>query len=180
MEGGWASALGQGPLSSRPGCDDLQQVHDSCHSGKCAEGLPGPGLRGLRADLTGQQFPWTDPQTTPIDVTLSHAAVSWLSFTDATVAGALDGAELAVHAPRNPRLFANAAPSPGLLLATNTITDITLTVDQATFGTALPSATVTLNAQAPAVLSNFEDTPVHYNMQVTQHWQAGARPAYRR
>lgn len=129
------------------------------------------------ADLTGQQFPWTDPQTTPIDVTLSHAAVSWLSFTDATVAGALDGAGLAVHAPRNPRLFANAAPSPGLLLATNTITDITLTVDQATFGTALPSATVTLNAQAPAVLSNFEDTPVHYNMQVTQHWQAGARPA---
>jgi len=128
------------------------------------------------ADLTGQQFAWTDPQTTPIDLTLSHAAVSWLSFTDATVAGALDGRALAVHAPRNPRLAANAAPSPGLLLATNTITDITLTVDYATFGSALPSTTVTLNAQAPQILSNFEDTPVHYNMQVTQHWQAGARP----
>ncbi|WP_350334295.1 hypothetical protein [Coralliovum pocilloporae] len=127
-------------------------------------------------DLTGQQTGWTDPSTTPVDVTLSHSSADWISFSAATVntqPNATVAEELLAH---NPGLQNLETIRAGQLLATGTLTDITLTIDHATFGNSLPSKTVTLNASAPQVLSNYEDTKVHYNFQVTQHWQAGVRP----
>jgi LysM repeat protein len=141
-----------------------QQVLDGAFTGK---------LYGV-ADLIGQQFDWPDT-TVPVELTLTHAASSWVSFVDAVTVGG----EFTVT-PRmralNPRLARDEVVRPGLILSTDDLTEIKLTVNQATFGTVLPSTTVTLNASAPVVPPNFATTSVQYNFQVIQHWQAAARP----
>ena len=128
------------------------------------------------SDLIGQQFSWPDPSL-PVTATLTHAAGDWLSFVAAstvTDAGMPITADLLAA---NPRLAAGETARPGMILVGTPITEISLSIDQARFSSWLPATTVTLNASPPAALANFEQTRVHYNFQVTQHWQAGARPA---
>ncbi|HJV41710.1 hypothetical protein [Caulobacter sp.] len=128
------------------------------------------------ADQVGQQFAWPDT-TTPVTVKLTHASVDWLSFVDTLV---VDETTDALVDPQlramNPRLARGEAVRPGLILATDAISEIDLTIDAANFGAYLPSTTVTLDAQAPTAATNFDETPVRYNFQVTQHWQAASRP----
>jgi LysM repeat protein len=126
-------------------------------------------------DLIGQQFSWPD-QAVPVQITLTHVASGWLSFTDAvTATGEL--AMTAELAAANPRLAAGDRPRAGLILATGTVDQLDLTVDQASFGDQLPATTVSLGTLPPAPLVDFRETPVHYNFQVTQHWQAAVRPS---
>ncbi|MDQ1741740.1 MAG: hypothetical protein QOE23_79, partial [Pseudonocardiales bacterium] len=124
-------------------------------------------------DLIGQQFSWPDA-TVPVQITLGQVASQWLSLVGAAAAtGEAVSAELAAL---NPRLRSGDQPRPGLILATGTVDQLDLTVDQAGFGQYLPATTITLNASPPAALPDFRETPVHYNFQVTQHWQAAVRP----
>jgi len=123
------------------------------------------------ADLVGQQFAWPD-QTVAVTVTLTPSGSPWMSF---VAAETLSGDNLAVTPQMralNPRLAQGGAARPGLIIViADDITQIALTVNQATFGTSLK-----LNASAPGALVNFDQTSVHYNFQVTQHWQAAVRP----
>ncbi|HEV7599192.1 MAG TPA: hypothetical protein VGO49_02915 [Bradyrhizobium sp.] len=141
-----------------------QQVLDGAFTGK---------LYGV-ADLIGQQFDWPDTAV-PVELTLTYAPSSWVSFVDAVTVG---GEFIVTPRMRalNPRLARDEAVRPGLILSTDDLTEIKLTVNQATFATVLPSTTVTLNASAPVVAPNFATTVVRYNFQAVQHWQAAARP----
>ena len=139
-----------------------------------AEGLFTGDLYGV-VDLIGQQFSWPD-ETVPVQITLRHGGSGWLSFAEAiTATGELVVTEELVAA--NPRLADGQRPRTGLILATGGVDQLELTVDLATFGTKLPATTVTLNTSPPTALADYRDTPVHYNFQVTQHWQAAARPS---
>ncbi|HEU5268564.1 MAG TPA: hypothetical protein VFU36_01480, partial [Jatrophihabitans sp.] len=124
-------------------------------------------------DLVGQQFSWPDPAV-PVQITLTHAASDWLSFTEAVTGEPVVTAELAAV---NPRWAAGDRPPAGRILATGPVDQLDLTVDQAGFGDQLPATTVTLGTQPPVPLADFRETPVHYNFQVTQHWQAAVRPS---
>ncbi|MEO9239342.1 MAG: hypothetical protein ABI418_14770, partial [Jatrophihabitantaceae bacterium] len=132
-------------------------------------------LYGL-ADLIGQQFSWPD-QTLPAQLSLTHAGSDWLSFIDAiTVAEPAMPITAGLRAS-NPALSAGRPLRIGQVLSTGPIQQISLTIDQASFDADLPSTTVTLHAQPAVALPNLEETAVHYNFQVTQHWQAAARPS---
>jgi hypothetical protein len=126
-------------------------------------------------DLIGQQFSWPD-ETVPVQITLEHVTSGWLSFVDAVTATGEQPmtAELAAV---NPRLAAGEQPRAGLILATGAVDQLNLTVDLDAFGTRLPATTITLNASPPTALADYRETPVHYNFQVTQHWQAASRPS---
>jgi hypothetical protein len=125
-------------------------------------------------DLIGQQFSWPD-ETVPVQITLRHGASDWLSFTQAITAA--DGLALTDDLlAANPRLSGGERPRAGLILATGAVDQLDLTVDLERFRGWLPATIFGLNTSRPAPLADYRDTPVHYNFQVTQHWQAGVRP----
>ncbi|HEX8723277.1 MAG TPA: hypothetical protein VF736_21850 [Pyrinomonadaceae bacterium] len=123
-------------------------------------------------DLTGQQFAWPDPAQSTANVTLTKSSAPWLTFVNTTTH---DGGE--VHpsvAALNPRL-ASATPA-GVVLATETVDSLRLTIDNATFSNYLPSTTLTLGASAPQAMTLYDTSGVHLNLQANIHWQASARP----
>lgn len=126
------------------------------------------------ADLIGQQFAWP-AEAVPVQLTLKHQDSDWLSFVESATATG-EQPVTAQLAALNPRLAAGERPRAGQILATGTVNQLTLTVDQQRFGALLPADTITLNASSPVALADYAETPVHYNVQVTQHWQAAARP----
>ncbi|MDQ2956507.1 MAG: hypothetical protein M3Y42_06050, partial [Actinomycetota bacterium] len=128
------------------------------------------------SDLIGQQFSWPD-QNVPATLSLTHSTNDWLSFVDSMTVAEESMPVTASLLAGNPRLADGQPPRLGLILATDPISEISLTIDKATFASKLPSTTVTLHASPAIALPNFEETRVHYNFQVTQHWQAAARPA---
>ena len=133
------------------------------------------GLYGI-ADLVGQQFPWTDPTTTPVDVDLSLSGASWVSFVDTEIADGKDYSQHP-HAPRlNARLLHEPTPTAGTILAVAETTDINLTINHTRFGSYLPSTTVTLNADPPTAMQVYAEQPYHYTFQSTLHWQAANQP----
>jgi len=143
-----------------------QQVEDGEFTGT---------LHGI-SDLVGQQFSWPDLNV-PATLTVTHSNADWLSFVDSVTVEDQAMPVTADLIAANPRLAAGEQPRVGLILATGPIASITVSIDQARFARFLPSTTVTLDASPALALPNFEETRVHYNFQVTQHWQAASRPA---
>lgn len=165
-----SSFLAHGLRAPRPGDTDFTSLTPAQVS---AGSFTGP-LYGL-GDLVGQQVAWPD---TAVPATLTLTGTSgWLTFVAAATTGTDDsGIDVEMLAPDSAPASAETA-APGRIVATGTIPQIVMTIDHATFGDHLPSTEVSLHASAPVPLANFHDTPVHYNFQATQHWQAAVRPA---
>ncbi|HTZ44464.1 MAG TPA: hypothetical protein VMB79_11445, partial [Jatrophihabitans sp.] len=108
--------------------------------------------------------------------TLTQVASGWLSLADAVTGGAATEVTGQLRAA-NPRLAGGGPVRDRQILVTGTVDQLDLTVDEASFGDQLPATTITLDASPATPLSYAAVTPVHYNFQVTQHWQAAVRPS---